>query len=120
MIGTEYLPEPAGKILLLEEIGESPYRIDRMLNQLRLAGFLGKIKGVILGSFTDCLESDLQKKSLTLKEVIEDYFIKNFQSPVLYNLSHGHMDDNLTIPIGVNVRINTADCSLEFLESHLV
>jgi muramoyltetrapeptide carboxypeptidase len=120
LIGTEYLPEPEGKILFLEEVGEVPYRIDRMLNQLRLSGFLGKIKGVILGSFIDCMESDPQRKSLNLEEVMEDYFIKNFHAPVLYNLKHGHINDNLTIPIGVNVRINGTNCSIDFLESHLV
>jgi muramoyltetrapeptide carboxypeptidase len=120
LIGTEYLPEPEGKILFLEEVGEVPYRIDRMLNQLRLSGFLGKIKGVILGSLTDCMESDPQRKSLKLEDVMEDYFIKNFLAPVLYNLKHGHINDNLTIPIGVNVRINGTNCSIDFLESHLV
>jgi muramoyltetrapeptide carboxypeptidase len=120
LIGTEYLPEPEGKILFLEEVGEVPYRIDRMLNQLRLSGFLGKIKGVILGSFTDCMEGDPQRKSLKLEEVREDYFVKNFHAPVLYNLNHGHINDNLTIPIGVKVRIDSANCSIDFLESHLV
>ena len=120
LIGTEYLPEPEGKILFLEEVGEVPYRIDRMLNQLRLSGFLGKIKGVILGSFTDCIETDPQRKSLNLTEVLEDYFIKDFHAPVIYNLNHGHLNNNLTIPIGVNVRINGTNCSIDFLESHLV
>jgi muramoyltetrapeptide carboxypeptidase len=120
LIGTNYLPEPEGKILLLEEVGEAPYRIDRMLNQLRLSGYLGKIKGVILGSFEDCIETDPQRKSLNLNEVIEDYFINDFQAPVVYNLKHGHISNNLTIPIGVNVKINGSNCSIEFLESHLV
>ena len=120
LIGTEYLPEPEGKILFLEEVDEVPYRIDRMLNQLRLSGFLGKIKGVILGSFTDCMESNPQRKSLKLEEVMEDYFIKNIHAPVLYNLKLGHINDNLTIPLGVNVRINGTNCNIDLLESHLV
>ena len=120
LIGTEYLPEPEGKILFLEEVGEVPYRIDRMLNQLRLSGYLGKIKGVILGSFTDCMENDLQRKSLKLEEVMEDYFINDFHVPVLYNLNHGHIKDNITIPFGLNVKINGINCSLDFLENHLV
>jgi muramoyltetrapeptide carboxypeptidase len=120
LIGTEYLPEPEGKILFLEEVGEVPYRIDRMLNQLRLSGYLGKINGMILASFTDCIETDPHRKSLKLKDVMEDYLIKNFHAPVLYNLKHGHINDNLTIPIGVNVKINGTNCSIDFLESHLV
>jgi muramoyltetrapeptide carboxypeptidase len=120
LIGTEYLPEPEGKILFLEEVGEVPYRIDRMLNQLRLSGILGKIKGVIMGSFLDCVETDPQRKSLKLEEVMKDYFIKNFHAPVVYNMSHGHIRDNLTIPIGVKVRINGNNSTVEFLESHLI
>jgi muramoyltetrapeptide carboxypeptidase len=119
MAGTKYLPDPEGKILLLEETGEVPYRIDRMLNQLRLIGYLDKVKGVILGGFTDCEETDTQRKSLALAEVIGDYFTRDFKSPVIYNLDHGHLINNLTIPIGVNVRINSISCSIEFLESHL-
>jgi muramoyltetrapeptide carboxypeptidase len=120
LIGTEYLPEPENKILLLEEVGEAPYRIDRMLNQLRLSGYLEKINGVILASFTDCIETDPEKKSLTLKEVMEDYFINEFNVPVVYNLNHGHINNNLTIPIGIKVRINGNNCSIDFLEGHLV
>ena len=120
LIGTEYLPGPEGKILFLEEVDEVPYRIDRMLNQLRLSGYLGKIKGVILGSFTDCIENDLQRKSLKLEEVMDDYFINDFHAPVLYNLNHGHIKDNITMPIGLNVKINGIDCSIDFLENHLV
>jgi muramoyltetrapeptide carboxypeptidase len=120
LIGTEYLPEAEGKILFLEEIGEVPYRIDRMLNQLRLSGYLGKINGIILGRFIDCIESDPQSKSLKLEEVMDDYFANNFHAPVLNNLSHGHINDNLTIPIGINVKINGIHSSIDILETHLV
>jgi muramoyltetrapeptide carboxypeptidase len=119
MTGTDYLPDPENKILLLEEVDEPPYRIDRMLNQLRLAGILPKMNGIIMGGFTGCVETDPTKKSLTLNEVMEDYFITNFHSPVVYNLSHGHLINNLTIPIGVNVRVNGNDSSLQFLETCL-
>jgi muramoyltetrapeptide carboxypeptidase len=120
LIGTEYLPVAEDTILLLEEVGEAPYRIDRMLNQLRLSGYLGKINGMILASFTDCIETDPQRKSLTLKEVLGDYFINNLNVPVVYNLNHGHVNNNLTIPIGVRVRINGNNSSVDFLEGHLV
>jgi muramoyltetrapeptide carboxypeptidase len=119
LIGTCYLPQPDNKILLLEEIGEVPYRIDRMLNQLRLAGILGKINGLIMGSFSDCEETDPERNSLTFNEVVEDYFIKNFNAPVFNNVSHGHLINNLTLPIGINIAMNGNNCSLEFLESHL-
>lgn len=119
LIGTKYLPDPGGKILFLEEVGEVPYRIDRMLNQLRLSGYLEKVKGVVLGSFADCEETNQERKSLKLGEVLDDYFVKDFDGPVIYNLKHGHLIDSLTIPIGVNVRIDGGNCSMEFLERHL-
>lgn len=90
-----------------------------MLNQLRLSGFLGKVKGVILGTFKDCVENDPQRKSLKLEEVMDNYFAKNFHAPVIYHLSHGHIKDNLTLPIGVNIKIDGNNCKIDFLESHL-
>ena len=91
-----------------------------MFNQLRLAGYIGKISGVLLANFTDCIESDPQRKSLTLNDVFEDYLLKDMNIPVLYNLNHGHADNNLTLPMGVMVKINGNNCSLDFLEDHIV
>jgi muramoyltetrapeptide carboxypeptidase len=119
LTGTEYLPDPNGKILLLEEICEVPYRIDRMFNQLKLSGYLGKLQGVILGAFTDCEETDPERKSLELEEVLSDYLIRDFHAPVVYNLNHGHITDNLTLPIGINVRIDGSKCTMEYIEDHL-
>ena len=70
LLGTEYLPKLKGAILLLEDIHEAPYRIDRMLNQLRLAKVFKQISGVMLGHFVDCVEQDPTKQSFTLNEVI--------------------------------------------------
>jgi muramoyltetrapeptide carboxypeptidase len=120
LMGSDYLPDPRGKLMLLEEVGEAPYRIDRMLNQLKLGGYLKKIKGIVLAGFTDCNETDPKQKSLKLEEVIEDYFIKGMNVPVLGNLLHGHLKQNLTLPFGVKARIECSrNTSIEFLESHL-
>lgn len=113
--GSAYFPDFEDKILLLEEIGEAPYRVDRMLNQLKLMGVFDKIKGVILGRFVDCYESDQYKKTLTLNEVIDDYFGK-MKIPVVYNFKHGHIKDNITVGYGLNYRIDTSDHSVEILE----
>ncbi|MHB1688212.1 MAG: S66 peptidase family protein [Ignavibacteriaceae bacterium] len=115
LVGTKFLPPMKGKILLLEEIAEAPYRIDRMLNQLRLLKIFNQVSGVILGAFIDCNEKDPTKKSLTLGEVIEDYFAK-LKIPVVYNFRHGHIKDNLTVPLGINVRLNASRSFIEFLE----
>ena len=73
LLGTPYFPNLTGKILMIEDIGELPYRVDRMLNQLRLSGVFKKVKGIILGRFVDCNEHDLTKKTLTIGEVIADF-----------------------------------------------
>jgi len=114
--GTPYLPSFEEKILLLEEIGEAPYRVDRMLTHLRLLGIFEKIKAVILGRFVDCYESDQYKKSLTLNEVIDDHF-RNVKFPVIYNFKHGHIKDNITVPQGINYRLDTSDHTIEIMES---
>jgi muramoyltetrapeptide carboxypeptidase len=119
LVGTNYLPDFKDKILLLEEIGELPYRIDRMLNQLRLAKVFNVINGVILGTFIDCNETDPLKKTLTLGEVISDYFAK-LKIPVVYNLKHGHVKDSLTIPIGITAKLNASRNYLEFDESAVI
>lgn len=116
LMGTAYLPSFKDKILMLEEIGEAPYRIDRMFSQLKLAGVFKQISGVILGRFVDCYESDQFKKTLTLNEVIQDY-LGNVELPVVYNFKHGHIKENITLAFGLNYKINTSKCTVEMTES---
>ena len=116
LVGTGYLPPVKDKILFIEEVGELPYRIDRMLNQLRLAQILPKISGAVLGVFTDCNETDPAKRTLTLGEVIGEYF-GNLNIPVVYNFKHGHIRENTTIPYGVMVKINAGHNIVEITES---
>lgn len=70
-----------GRILMIEEIGEEPYRIDRMLFQLKLAGKLNDAAGVVLGQFTDCNAGD-PEKSLTLDQVFKDNLVP-LKKPVI-------------------------------------
>jgi muramoyltetrapeptide carboxypeptidase len=116
LIGTAYLPNLIDKILLLEDISEPPYKIDRMLNQLRLSRVFNKIKGIIIGSFIDCNELDKKKKTLTLEEVWNDY-LTNIKIPILYSFPHGHTMDMYTAPIGTRVKIDATEGSIEFIES---
>lgn len=116
LVGTEFLPSMKDKILFLEETGELPYRIDRMLNQLKLSRILSQINGAILGAFTDCNETDPSKKTLTLGEVISDYFGK-LDVPVVYNFKHGHIKENITIPFGIMANINASKNYVEIIES---
>jgi len=116
LIGTEYFPDLNDKILLIEEMGEMPYKIDRMFNQMRLAGLFKGIKGVIIGSFRDCNEPDPNKRTLTLGEVITDY-LSPLKKPVVYNFRHGHLKDNITVPIGINIKINASRKFVEIAEA---
>jgi len=116
LIGTEYFPSMKNKILLLEDTGELPYRIDRMLNQLKLNKIFDQVNGVILGAFTDCNESDPNKRTLTLGEVIDDY-LGHLDIPVVYNFQHGHIKDFVTIPFGVKVKLNANRGMIELLET---
>lgn len=116
MIGTDFFPVMKDKILLLEDIDEKPYKIDRMLNQLRLAKVFKSLKGVILGRFVECYEQDPNKKTLSLGEIIEHYF-KSLKIPTIYTFPHGHIKDFITIPIGIRVGLNATKGTVEFLEN---
>jgi muramoyltetrapeptide carboxypeptidase len=116
LCGTPFFPSLKNSILLLEEIGERPYRVDRLLHQLKLAGILSSAQGVLLGKFIDCKPEE-GKPSLSLKQVFQDTFGENGY-PVISNLHHGHIRESLTMPIGVNIRLRgTTSGTAEILES---
>lgn len=116
LIGTGYVPELKNKILFLEEIDEPPYKIDRMLNQLKLNNSFKNLNGIILGSFKGCIEQDKNKKTLTLEEVWNDYF-ESVKIPVIHSFPHGHIKDMVTMPLGIKVRMNMKKKFVEFTES---
>lgn len=116
LIGSKYFPDLKESILFLEEVSEPPYKIDRMLNQLKLNNVLRKVKGIILGNFVDCEEKDATKKTLTLEKVFEDYF-SNLNIPVFHSFPHGHINDLVTFPFGVKVKLNLGREKIEFLQS---
>ncbi|MEO8398995.1 MAG: LD-carboxypeptidase [Ignavibacteriaceae bacterium] len=116
LLGTDFFPQVKDKIIILEEIEELPYRVDRMLNHLRLNNVFKQSAGIILGRFLDCNEHDPNKRTLTLGEVIEDYFSK-INVPVIYNFKHGHIKDMVTIPFGTMVKINASRGIVEFTEA---
>jgi len=115
MMGTEFEIETAGRILFLEEAREEPYRIDRYLSGLRLAGKLDGLAGVILGTFTKCGAED-GRNSLTLEEVFDDYF-KPLGVPVIMNFPAGHFRYNATLPIGVLTELDAGRRQIRLLEN---
>lgn len=116
LMGTDYFPKLKDSILYFEEINEPPYRIDRMFNHLRLSKMLKGIRGIILGRFVDCYETDTEKATLTLNEVVLDYF-NSVKMPVVYNFKHGHIKDNITLPYGIKCVLNASRGFFEIPES---
>jgi muramoyltetrapeptide carboxypeptidase len=98
-LGTPYEVETAGKILLMEDIGEDIYRIDRMFTQMKLAGKLKAAAGIVVGECKDCPPPG-HDSAYSLGEVI-DYLLGDLGIPVLYGLSFGHTVDQVTLPLGV-------------------
>ena len=119
LMGTKYLPSFKDSILLIEEIGEEPYRVDRLFNQLRLSNILKETNGVILGRFVDCYDNERSNNKIDLNEVIENYFT-DLKKPVIYNFSHGHIKENLTIPFGLHCKLNASRCFVEITENAVI
>jgi muramoyltetrapeptide carboxypeptidase len=113
LVGTSYSPNFKGKILLLEDVGEMPYRIDRMLTQMKLAGCFNGIAGLILGAFKECGH---------LNEIVEifDNIFEDADIPILAGFDMGHGEHNLTIPMGLVATLDTDKKRLLFHESATV
>jgi muramoyltetrapeptide carboxypeptidase len=111
-LGTDYEIRTEGAILFLEDLSESPYRLDRMISHLKLAGKLDHIAGLLLGSFIDCEPDDA---TYTARDVLRDV-VGDLQVPVLYNFPAGHGRENWALPFGTRVRMDTDKRSLALLE----
>lgn len=103
-LGTPYEIDTSDKILFIEEVAEEPYKIDRALTQLLLAGKLQKCKGFILGQFTNCSLPHYER-SFTVEEVINDRLIP-LGKPTISNFMSGHDYPKLTLPIGAKVKLD--------------
>lgn len=114
MFGSEFLPEWEGSILFVEEVGEEIYRVDRMLTQLRLAGVFDKINGFIFGKCVGC-EAE-EGPHFTLKEIINQH-LAEFNIPTYIGANIGHIDDMITVPVGLNAEIDANKGSIRLLES---
>lgn len=114
-MGTPYALDAKGKIVFIEDVDEAPYRIDRMLTQLRLAGVFEACAGVAFGAWTRC-DSQAGRRSLSIAEVIADIVIP-CGKPVLSGVEAGHCAPTLTLPFGVRWRLDATRATLELLES---
>lgn len=104
MLASDYLPDFENCILFLEEIGEEPYRVDRLLTSLHLSGVFSRVKGIVFGGFTDCGEERL------IRAVLSDRTPKNI--PTLCGFPAGHLLNNHAFLQGQYVTLNCDECTL--------
>jgi muramoyltetrapeptide carboxypeptidase len=115
-LGTPYEIHTAGTILFIEDVATRPYQIDRMLMQLKLAGKLNGVRGLVFGEMLDCVQN--QNQSYTLEEVVLRV-VGDLRVPIAYGLRSGHVSrGNITLPIGVHAALNVTsrEASLRILE----
>ncbi len=114
LLGTTSFPDLTGKILLLEEVGERLYHVDRMLVQLKRAGIFSKIAGLLVGGFSDCNEAPLEIGKTAHELILEHTIDYNF--PIAFDFPSGHIPENYAIPFGVktNLLINVSEVQLTY------
>lgn len=122
LLGTPYEVDTRDAILFLEETGEEPYDVDRMLTQLLLAGNLDHVAGIIFDRCPNCKPADYKPafhNSFSLEEVLEDR-LGQLRCPVLFGMNVGHEADKPTLPIGITVTLDADRKSLIFEEAAVV
>jgi muramoyltetrapeptide carboxypeptidase len=112
LLGTPYMPSLEGAILLLEDVGEKPYRLDRMWTHLKLAGVFDRVKGIVLGQFTDCEQKDAPYSAMdVLRSLAEETGL-----PCAAGFPIGHDIPNYPVALGTHVRLDAGAALLTFLE----
>jgi muramoyltetrapeptide carboxypeptidase len=102
LIGSPSFPNPSGKILFIEEVGEQMYHVDRLLLQLKRAGYLSDLAGLIIGGFTDCKEASLEI-GLRVEDMILEH-TATFNYPIAFDFPAGHIPNNQPLPIGKKIK----------------
>ena len=121
-MGTPYEIETRGKILFIEDVGEEPYRIDRMLTHLRLAGKFDGVAGVIFGECAGCAPADFKPSFASpygLGETV-DNILGALKVPVLSGLTIGHTTDQLTLPLGLMATLDADQGTLDIKEAGVI
>lgn len=111
--GSRFDLQYENNILFLEDVGEKPYKIDRMMQNLRFSDVLASLSGLVVGQFSDCEEDPLMMK--TIAEIISDA-VSEYHYPVCFNFPAGHVDYNLPLILGTNVKliVNETEAKLIF------
>jgi muramoyltetrapeptide carboxypeptidase len=114
-IGTPEMPDFRDRIVLIEDIGESAYRIDRMLVQLRRSGLLQQAAGFVIGTATDWDKEEETPPAIRLQDVWRDHF-EPLGKPAITGFPFGHVASPLTIPLGCRASMCADSCELTVLE----
>jgi muramoyltetrapeptide carboxypeptidase len=115
LMGTPYLPDFSGAILFLEEVDETPSRIDRMLTHLALGGVLRRLSGVVFGQCTNCTESEANFGRFTVSDVLEQH-LTPLGIPAFEGALFGHIPDQFSLPVGVRAEIDATAGTIQILE----
>ena len=115
LLGTPYELDTKGRILFIEDVGEKTYSLDRMLTHLRLAGKFNDCAGIVLGDFKNC-EMEYPGYSFSLEEIVRDV-VAPCGKPIFSGLQSGHCTPKITLPFGVNCRMDADACTLAALDS---
>jgi len=115
LVGTPYLPDFTGAILFLEDVDEAPYRIDRMLTQLSLAGILGKLAGVVFGQCTDCVAKEPSYGAFTISQVLQQH-LAPLGIPAFQGALFGHIPNQFSLPVGISAEIDADAGTIRVLE----
>lgn len=116
ILGSDYLPNWKDAILFLEDTNEAVYRVDRMLTQLKLAGVLDQVKGVVFGKCSDCEPGKGSYGSLTLEDVLEQH-LQPLKIPVYSGAMIGHITHKFTVPVGAEAQIDATAGTIRLLKS---
>lgn len=115
LVGTPWLPDFHGAILFLEDVGEAEYRIDRMMNQLSLAGVLGKVAGVVFGQCARCSTGLPDYAGFTVPQIVDQY-LAPLGVPAFSGANIGHVRNQLSLPVGARVEIDADAATIRLLE----
>jgi muramoyltetrapeptide carboxypeptidase len=123
LVGTPFEFDFKDKIVYLEEVSEEPYRVDRMLSQLLLAGAFDYVKGVALGVFRSCVPDkdhpSIYENSFTVSEVVRDR-LGGIGAPVATGFPFGHVNEKITIPYGANAALDADAVTLTLTENAVI
>lgn len=119
LLGTPFSPDYRGAVLALEDVHEQFHRLDRMMTQLRLAGVLGRLAGLVLGQFTQACAADPAHPFHDL-EAVWGSVLKDLRCPVLAGFPYGHVPRKVTLPWGIPVRVDGGRRTVSLRESAVV